>query len=60
MSPVLVKINDCRDSLLWYAKHIGEAFVLLRDLPGENCWLVRASDGYSNIVHKKDGSLVEE
>ena len=60
MSKVMVRIDGCSDSLMWYYGHIGEAFVLIRDLPREDCWLVRASDGYSNIVHKKDGSLVEE
>lgn len=56
-----IEITGCSNSSMWYASHVGERFKLLRYLPAEeNAWLVLASDGFSNIVSKKDGILVEE
>ncbi len=49
-------ITGCTDALLWYADKIGESFEALRVRDGQ--YLVRASDGHTNIVHLEDGELV--
>jgi hypothetical protein len=51
-------ITSCTDQLLWYAKFVGYLVPLLRDLPGERCWLSREPSGLTNIVHYKDAVLV--
>lgn len=53
-------ILSCSDALLWYAQHIGYMAPLLRDLPDEQCWLVREPSGFSNILRYRDAVPVPE
>ena len=52
-----VKINRCSDSMFWYSSYIGSIVPLLRD--GGDYFMVREPAGYSNIVKKTDGNLVD-
>lgn len=54
---MLIKITKCCDPMLWYNSHIGEEFATIR-LSGEE-YLVRASDGYLNIVKIGDCQIIE-
>lgn len=55
-----IKITSCKDSLLWYNKHIGETFEVVKVSP----WFYwcREKDAYkaSNFIYKQDVELVEE
>lgn len=53
-----VVITGCRDHLMWYARRIGKAAPLIRDLPTENSWLVREPSGHSNVLRYEDGLLM--
>lgn len=53
-------IVSCSNPLLWYAAHLGAMVPLLRDLPAEQCWLVREPSGYSNVLRYQDGVTVPE
>ena len=49
-----ITIMGCRDPLMWYADHIGEAFEVIR-FDQENYW-VREPAGYLNIVKREDAT----
>lgn len=51
-------ITDCSDSLMWYAKHVGDTVDLVREY--DDCYMSREHDGYANIVLKKDACIVEK
>lgn len=53
-------ILSCSDAMLWYVKHVGQMVPLLRDLPDEQCWLVREPSGFSNILRYRDGVVVPD
>jgi hypothetical protein len=53
-----IKVISCRDSLLWYSSSIGKAFIAYREY-GDS-YLVRAIDGFSNIVYKCDCEILKE
>lgn len=53
-----IKITKCQDSLLWYNTHIGQVFIPYREYP--ESYLVRATDGYSNIIYKTDCEVINE
>ena len=53
---MLVLIESCRDPHLWYADHIGERFSIFEQ--DRDTYLVRAPDGYTNVVWKEDGKVV--
>lgn len=53
-----VKVKGYSDSLFWYANHVGEVFVTINETAED--YLVRASDGYSNIILKKDCEEVKD
>ena len=56
-----VKITKCSDSLMWYSKHIGETYHVIKDYSKEsNEYLVRASDGYLNIIRVYDCEIVRD
>lgn len=51
-----IHIIKCNDSMMWYASFVGRSFPLLIESKDE--YVVRAADGYSNIILKKDGCIV--
>lgn len=51
-----IKIIKVSDSLLWYNNKIGQVFTPYREYP--ESYLVRATDGYSNIVYKTDSEII--
>jgi len=53
-----LKIVDCHDSLMWYAKHIGECFPFVRMV--EEGFMSREPAGYLNIVRYYDAILLDE
>ena len=53
---MLVRIESCRDSHLWYADHVGESFSLFEE--DRDTFLVRAPDGYTNVVWREDAKKV--
>lgn len=56
-----IKITNCSDSLMWYSKHIGEVYTVVRDYSTHsNAYLVRDTYGYLNIVRPKDCEIVGE
>lgn len=56
-----IKITNCSDSLMWYSKHIGEVYNVVRDYSTHsNEYLVRDAYGYLNIVRPKDCEIVGE
>lgn len=56
--PSTIKITSCKDQLLWYWKHIGEEFVVIRTNP--DVYWVREKDQWQslNFVHKEDAAVV--
>ena len=56
-----IKITNCSDRLMWYSKHIGEVYTVVRDYSTHsNAYLVRDAYGYLNIVRPKDCEIVGE
>lgn len=56
-----IKITKCSDSMMWYCKHVGETYNVVRDYSKEsNEFLVRDACGYLNIVLAKDCEIVKE
>ena len=56
-----IKITKCSDSMMWYSKHIGEVYTVVRDYSTlSNEYLVRDAYGYLNIVRPKDCEIVGE
>ena len=56
-----IKITKCSDSLMWYCKHVGETYTVLRDYSKEsNEYLVRDAYGYLNIIRPRDCVIVGE
>ena len=56
-----IKITNCSDSLMWYSKHIGEVYNVVRDYSTHsNEYLVRDAYGYLNIVRPKECEIVGE
>lgn len=53
---MLVRVNSCRDSHLWYREWIGEKFCLIEQ--DHDTYLVRSPDGYTNVIWREDGILV--
>lgn len=53
-----VMIVKCTDKLMWYRHNIGKTFNIHRELKDE--YLVRADDGYLNIIKKSDCTPVSE
>lgn len=57
----MLRIVDCTDPMMWYAKRIGDIVVYLGDdidRRGPIYWS-RDSGGYKNIVFQKD-AVIEE
>lgn len=52
-----LKITDCSDGLMWYARHVGAIVPLLKI--GEVEHLSREPAGYTNIVLAKDCEIVD-
>lgn len=56
-----IKITKCSDSMMWYSKHIGEVYTVVRDYSTHsNEYLVRDAYGCLNIVRPKDCEIVGE
>lgn len=56
-----IKITKYSDSMMWYCKHVGETYDVLRDYSKEsNEYLVRDAYGYLNIVRPRDCEVVDE
>lgn len=55
-----VKITKCNDELLWYSKHIGEVFEVVKVTPW-HFWC-REKDEYkaTNFIHKNDVEILEK
>jgi hypothetical protein len=55
-----IKIVSCRDSLLWYSKHIGEVFEVVKVQP--LYFWCREKDEYkaTNFIHKNDVEILEK
>ena len=52
-----VEIVDAKDSLLWYAQHIGKRFAVIRE--EDYYYWTREPAGYLNFIHKCDASVVD-
>lgn len=52
-----VIIKRCSDPFYWYADKIGCEWNVRRDCGDE--YIVRASDGFLNIIKKKDCEVIE-
>jgi hypothetical protein len=53
----MLLITDCTDPLLWYANRVGQHVIFLREC--QHYYWSREAEGYTNIVHKKDATIVE-
>lgn len=53
-----VKITGAKDSLMWYADHIGETWEVYEDCGNE--YKCRAADGYINFILKQDCEVCDE
>ena len=53
----VIKVLRCSDSMMWYYHHVGETFPLLREYETE--FLTREPSGYTNIIKKMDGILID-
>lgn len=53
----MIRVEKCPDPLLWYAKHIGESFPFIREIPDEKVYMTREPAGYLNIIHFEDGCV---
>lgn len=61
MKTKMLKIIDCSDPMMWYAKNIGKHAVYLgedMDARGPIYWS-RDNGGYKNIVFQKDATVEE-
>jgi hypothetical protein len=56
--PKLLKIIRCSDSLMWYSKHVGQEFPLLREY--DDCYMSREPEGFANIVRKEDAVILKD
>ena len=56
-----IKIIKCNSKLLWYFKHIGETFEVVRQ-DSEYYWCIERNIAWkcTNIVHKADCQVVNE
>ena len=52
-----LRIIQCSDGMMWYAKHVGAIIPFLRQTP-DRFWS-REPAGYSNIVLLQDAEVVE-
>jgi hypothetical protein len=52
-----IEIKSCTDPMRWYAKYIGDKFLLLDEEEVE--YKTREPGGYINFILKKDGQLVD-
>jgi hypothetical protein len=57
-SPRRLKIVQCSDFLLWYSKHVGQEFPLLREY--DDCYMSREPEGFANIVRKEDAVILKD
>lgn len=55
----MAKVIACRDPLMWYAGRLGEEFPIIKVDPNGYA-LVKAPDGYSNIIATDDWSMTSE
>lgn len=53
-----VRIQSCRDSQYWYARHIGSCFELL-SVSKKHFWVIDAQ-GFTNCVERSDACLAVE
>lgn len=51
-----IKIINCSDSLLWYAKLIGRTVEFIKEV--DEGYLSREPAGYTNIVRREDAEVV--
>jgi hypothetical protein len=51
-----IKITNCSDSQMWYAKFIGKEFTCLKE-DAEGYWC-REPAGYLNVVKREDAQVV--
>lgn len=57
---IALRIDSCSDSMLWYNDLVGKIVPLHRYLPDdENAYCSIEPSGYTNIVFKKDASVIE-
>jgi len=56
--PKKIEIISCRDPLLWYSKHIGETFVVIKESP--DVYWTREKDSWQslNFVDKSDAKII--
>lgn len=47
-----IRITGCSSSLMWYSDQIGKVFTTINETDED--YLVKAKDGYSNIILKQD------
>lgn len=52
----LIKVVKCNLHGAWYENHMGENFSAYREITYNNepAYMVRAFDGYSNVILKRD------
>lgn len=53
-----LKIVQCKDSMMWYSKKIGETVDFVRE--DKDYYWSREPAGHTNIVHKQDAVIVYE
>lgn len=56
-----VKVVNCKDNLLWYKKHIGEIFEVVRQ-DSEYYWCLEKNLAWRclNIINKADCVIIDE
>lgn len=52
-----LRITKCSDSMMWYARKVGQIVPLVRTL--NDCYLSREDAGFTNIVRLDDAQVVE-
>ena len=53
----VIKINKCSDSMLWYARLVGETVEFIREI--DEGYLSREPADYLNIVRRDDAELIQ-
>jgi len=53
----MIEITGCSDPYMWYSNYIGSVFNIIREYEGD--YLVRAGDGFTNMVFKTDAKRIE-
>lgn len=54
----MIKIEQCRDPMLWYSKLVGNLVPYVGEV--DDIYWSREPAGYKNLVYKTDACIVEQ